>query len=479
MRGREILALLLVILVGITYPVVFIIVVIVLVIIAIRAAAKKEEQKYLEIELELKKQQQEEERKKQEKRIMGEYIVRYLANRELKNNARILECHRRFGSFFRKDSLYEIVKQFETILADVEQESRAAASSREMDEALSTKEMCEALLGFLDDLEKFYKLFHKKGLHTDYLELMELFAEAVEHDINKEYDNYLMPIYERISKRAGENITVESIVQEFLKTSDTQGNSNTITKLLDKFGLQYNQEDLEKIIGRIREDIELEEFEQNLDSLPKTAIGDFEKLTGYEFETYLKELFGLLGYTVIQTSLSGDQGADLILSKDGKKMVVQAKKYHGKVSNKAIQEIVAAKNHYQVDEALVVTDSSFTRSAIALALSNDVELWDGLKLKDVIRSLKDKRQETKTVTISPTFQEGKDIQNIKIPCPFCNEEFEYEVDVSEKVDFEVKCLNCAATLSRKGVWNCKYCSKEFDAEEEVEEHEKTCRKQKA
>ena len=168
--------------------------------------------------------------------------------------------------------------------------------------------------------------------------------------------------------------------------------------LLEKFNFKYNQNQVEKLIEKIKEEnkkikeeIEIEEFEQNLlnPSTQKQKIGieDFTTLNGYEFEEYLKNLFKVLGYTAVQTSLSGDQGADLILSKDDEKIVVQAKKYGGKVSNKAVQEIAAAKNYYEADKAMLVTSSSFTKSAIELAFSNDVELWDGRKLKSVIKRM--------------------------------------------------------------------------------------------
>ena len=140
----------------------------------------------------------------------------------------------------------------------------------------------------------------------------------------------------------------------------------------------------------VKEDIELEQFEQRLGTPPqeqRIGIGDFTELNGYEFEDYLKRMFELLGYTAVQTPTTGDQGADLILSKEDEKIVVQAKKYEGKVSNNAVQEIAAAKNHYDADKAMVVTNSSFTKSAMELALSNDVELWDGTKLRSIIRDL--------------------------------------------------------------------------------------------
>ncbi|KYC48905.1 MAG: Restriction endonuclease [Candidatus Methanofastidiosum methylothiophilum] len=113
-----------------------------------------------------------------------------------------------------------------------------------------------------------------------------------------------------------------------------------------------------------------------------TKIQDLNKLDGYQFENFLKSLFKNMGYKVSHTPLSGDQGADLIIEKFGEKTAVQAKRYQGSVSNKAVQEVVASIAHYNVNRGMVVTNSDFTRSAIELATSNSVELVDKNKLKN-------------------------------------------------------------------------------------------------
>lgn len=107
-------------------------------------------------------------------------------------------------------------------------------------------------------------------------------------------------------------------------------------------------------------------------------------MAGLEFERFLGDLFNKMGYKVTQTKLSGDQGADLIVERFGEKIVVQAKRYSETVGNKAIQEVVAAKNHYKCNKALVITSSNFTKSAIQLAKSNEVELWDGNKINELM-----------------------------------------------------------------------------------------------
>lgn len=108
----------------------------------------------------------------------------------------------------------------------------------------------------------------------------------------------------------------------------------------------------------------------------KSHIRDIDVMSGEQFEDVLAAHFRALGYKVDTTPKSYDYGADLVMKKDGIKYVVQAKRYGGKVSNSAIQEIVGAKAYYKADKAMVVTNSFFTKSAVNLAEAADVELWD-------------------------------------------------------------------------------------------------------
>ncbi len=106
-----------------------------------------------------------------------------------------------------------------------------------------------------------------------------------------------------------------------------------------------------------------------------TAI-DFNIMTGIDFENYLSEVLKQHGFNVSGTPVTGDQGADLIATKDNKIYVIQAKRYSGVVGNKAIQEVVAAKSFYNGDIAVVATNSTFTLAAKTLARKNKVILVD-------------------------------------------------------------------------------------------------------
>ncbi|HEY5557799.1 restriction endonuclease [Acetobacterium sp.] len=110
--------------------------------------------------------------------------------------------------------------------------------------------------------------------------------------------------------------------------------------------------------------------------LKSSGILDIDQFDGKTFETYLRVVFKERGYKVLQTSYTKDFGADLVIQKDKIKTVVQAKRYKSNVGIKAVQEVVASIKHYKCDKAIVVTNSHYTKAAIELAKSNDVELWN-------------------------------------------------------------------------------------------------------
>lgn len=127
---------------------------------------------------------------------------------------------------------------------------------------------------------------------------------------------------------------------------------------------------------------ELNIFENQLKS--KLSISEIDKMNGKEFEQATKNLFKNQGYKTILTTYSNDQGADLILERFGEKIAVQAKRYSGKVPNKAIQEIVTAKQYYDCNEAWVVTNSYLTKQAKELAKKNNVEIIERNKLEKML-----------------------------------------------------------------------------------------------
>lgn len=109
-----------------------------------------------------------------------------------------------------------------------------------------------------------------------------------------------------------------------------------------------------------------------------------DAMDGFQFEAFLVEIFQTIGYDVKETKKTGDQGADLFVSRFGKNIVIQAKNYSGVVGNSAVQQAISAKTFYGCDEAMVVTNSYFSKSAKELALSAGVRLVDRAELQSYL-----------------------------------------------------------------------------------------------
>nr|WP_283775730.1 restriction endonuclease [Bacillus altitudinis] len=126
---------------------------------------------------------------------------------------------------------------------------------------------------------------------------------------------------------------------------------------------------------------------KNKSKFVKSGIKDIDYMDGFQFEQYLAFMFRANDYKVQVTPERKDFGADLIIKKSGTKIVVQAKRQKAKVGIKAIQEIVAAKNHYKAEESWVITNNFYTKAARELAETNDVKLLDRYKLIELMTAL--------------------------------------------------------------------------------------------
>lgn len=101
---------------------------------------------------------------------------------------------------------------------------------------------------------------------------------------------------------------------------------------------------------------------------------ELDQLSGVEFEEFLAGLYRAQGYAAELTPTSGDYGADLILSKDGRRIAVQAKRYVGSVGVAAVQEALSGMAYYQCQAAWVITTGAFTPNALELAQKSGVKM---------------------------------------------------------------------------------------------------------
>jgi hypothetical protein len=147
---------------------------------------------------------------------------------------------------------------------------------------------------------------------------------------------------------------------------------------VDSNGVHYGWDKYSTLRGNLEELFRAYHAKCKANPLTET----FDELSGVDFEVYLARLLKKLGFEdVTGTPATGDQGADLLARKDGRKIAIQAKRYKGSVGNEAVQEVVGALKFYKADEGWVITSGRFTQPARALAQANGIRLVDGLDLR--------------------------------------------------------------------------------------------------
>lgn len=113
-------------------------------------------------------------------------------------------------------------------------------------------------------------------------------------------------------------------------------------------------------------------------------------LSPSEFERYVANLFRQKGYRVHMRGRSGDLGVDILLTKaDGKRAIVQCKRYRKKVGPEVVRELYGTLIHERVAHAFLVTTAGISASARRWAQGKPMTLIDGEELSYIAGKMRD------------------------------------------------------------------------------------------
>jgi restriction system protein len=160
---------------------------------------------------------------------------------------------------------------------------------------------------------------------------------------------------------------------------------------------------------------QLLETQTGLDSLARMSWREFEMLVG--------ESFRRRGYFVEETGLGGtDGGIDLVVSKDGRKELVQCKQWRSRrVRASTVREMWGLVDHHQADAVHIVCIGDFTPDAAHFARGKPIELVTGERLLELVREVQSVPAATPTARdqrVDPAMQPAPPT----IPaCPNCGE----------------------------------------------------------
>ncbi len=121
----------------------------------------------------------------------------------------------------------------------------------------------------------------------------------------------------------------------------------------------------------------------------QTGLDSLAEMSWREFEMLVGEAFRRRGYVVEENGLGGkDGGIDLILSKGGRKELVQCKQWRTRrVSAPTVREMWGLVDHHRADAVHIVCIGDFTPDAAAFAKGKAIELVGGERLLEMVKEV--------------------------------------------------------------------------------------------
>jgi restriction system protein len=132
-----------------------------------------------------------------------------------------------------------------------------------------------------------------------------------------------------------------------------------------------------------REELELRQLRARRAEL---KLAQLANLTPEGFEEFVAELFEVMGHAVETVGGSGDEGADLLLERDGLRAVVQCKYHRGEgvIGSPQLQKFLGTIHHRHCHKGFFVTTRTFSLAAERFAASQPIELIDGPRLVELV-----------------------------------------------------------------------------------------------
>ena len=121
----------------------------------------------------------------------------------------------------------------------------------------------------------------------------------------------------------------------------------------------------------------------------QSGLDSLRAMSWREFEMLVGEAFRRRGYSVEENGLGGkDGGIDLIVRKDGRTELVQCKHWKQRlVRASTVREMWGLVDHHRADSVAIVCIGDFTPDAAAFARGKAIELINGERLLDLVRTV--------------------------------------------------------------------------------------------
>lgn len=145
--------------------------------------------------------------------------------------------------------------------------------------------------------------------------------------------------------------------------------------------LEYERE-YEIYLSQLREYSRMkQEEERKQEEEKRKQIKWWNDLSGYRFEKEVTSFLRGKGYDVEHTGQCGDGGVDIIMNNDGRKIIIQCKRYKSQISPHTLRDLYGTITSMEVDEGWVITTSRFSSGSINFSHGKPIRL---LTIQDML-----------------------------------------------------------------------------------------------
>lgn len=146
----------------------------------------------------------------------------------------------------------------------------------------------------------------------------------------------------------------------------------------------------------------------------RRALDSLADISWREFEMLVGESFRRRGYAVVEHGLGGkDGGIDLVVTKDGRRELVQCKQWRRRdVNASTVREMWGLVDHHRADAVHIVSLGGFTADAARFAEGKAIHLVTGRALFEQIRQAQSQPINPAVVVAPPT-------GDLAPACPTC------------------------------------------------------------
>lgn len=184
-----------------------------------------------------------------------------------------------------------------------------------------------------------------------------------------------------------ESFSLEDIIKIYCKVIQNDFfDAGNLSILIIYIRNEWNFDVEQELDGGLRALINLvktnSESDENINNV------SINSMNGVEFEVLTKTLLEKMGFDVEMTKTTGDGGIDLIAySKEAffrGKYIIQCKRWSSTVGEPPARDLYGVVMSENANKGILITNSSFTNSAISFAKDKPIELIDGQMLQQLL-----------------------------------------------------------------------------------------------